>query len=152
MLPVTSGQSNLTYGRIAAAHKSYSPGGTNVHPIYRKPKNGWPESKLDAINSGSWYHCLPIGIYHWLGQGGCIAVVCEVGVRSLSVHDSFGTKGWTVSVHDDFGTYAINFRTCFCSSTSVHAKYHFGTSLCRYRYTARERASFYAQGLQILLC
>jgi len=37
-----------------------------------------PESALDGINSGSWYHCLPIGIYHWLGEGGCIAVVCEV--------------------------------------------------------------------------
>ena len=23
-----------------------------------------PESELDGINSGSWYHCLPIGIYH----------------------------------------------------------------------------------------
>ena len=22
------------------------------------------ESKLDGINSGSWYHCLPIAIYH----------------------------------------------------------------------------------------
>ena len=22
--------------------------------------------------------CLPIGIYHWLGDGGCMAVVCEV--------------------------------------------------------------------------
>jgi len=33
-------------------------------------------------------------------------------VRSLSVHDSFGTKGWTVSVHDEFGTYEINFGTC----------------------------------------
>ena len=37
-----------------------------------------PESKLDGINSGSWYHCLPIGIYHWLGEGCCIAVVCKV--------------------------------------------------------------------------
>ena len=37
-----------------------------------------PESELDEINSGSWYHCLPIGIYHWLGEGGCIAVVCKV--------------------------------------------------------------------------
>jgi len=55
-------------------------------------------------------------------------------VTSLSVHDSFGTKGWTLSVHDDFGTYEINFGTCaFCCTTSVHAKYHFGTSLCRYR-------------------
>jgi len=26
----------------------------------------------------SWCHCLPIGIYHWLGEGGCIAVVCKV--------------------------------------------------------------------------
>jgi len=25
-----------------------------------------------------WYHCLPIGICHWLGEGDCIAVVCEV--------------------------------------------------------------------------
>jgi len=23
-----------------------------------------PESELNGINSGSWYHCLPIGIYH----------------------------------------------------------------------------------------
>ena len=37
-----------------------------------------PESELDGINSGSWYHCLPVGIYHWLGEGGCIAVVCKV--------------------------------------------------------------------------
>ena len=22
------------------------------------------ESELDGIDSGSWYHCLPIGIYH----------------------------------------------------------------------------------------
>jgi len=24
---------------------------------------------LDGINSGSWYHCLPIRIYHWLVRG-----------------------------------------------------------------------------------
>jgi len=24
------------------------------------------------------YHCLPIGIYHWLGDGGCVAVVCKI--------------------------------------------------------------------------
>ena len=33
-------------------------------------------------------------------------------VTSLSIHDSFGTKGWTLSVHDDFGTYDIHFGTC----------------------------------------
>ncbi len=38
------------------------------------------------------------------------------GVRSLSVHANFGTKGWTISVQDDFGTYAIHMR-----SISVHA-------------------------------
>ena len=39
-----------------------------------------PESKLDGINSGSWYRCLPRGIpvYRWLGEGGCIVVGCEV--------------------------------------------------------------------------
>jgi len=37
-----------------------------------------PESELHGINSGSWYHCLPVGIYHALGDAGCIAVVCEV--------------------------------------------------------------------------
>ena len=37
-----------------------------------------PEFELDGINLGSWYHCLPIGIYHWLGEGGYIAVVCKV--------------------------------------------------------------------------
>ena len=31
---------------------------------------------------------------------------------------------------------------------SVHAKYHFGTSLCRYQHIARERLCFYAEGLQ----
>jgi len=68
---------------------------------------------------------------------------CETRVTSLSVHDSFGTKGWTLSVHDDFGTYDIHFGTCaFCCTTSVHAKYHFGTSSCRYRYIARERHYF----------
>jgi len=44
-----------------------------------------------------------------------LLVICgcgDAGVRSLSVHDSFGTKGWTLSVHDDFGTYEINFGTC----------------------------------------
>ena len=34
--------------------------------------------RIDGINSGSWYHCLPIGIYHGLGEGGCVAVMCEV--------------------------------------------------------------------------
>ena len=37
----------------------------------------------------------------------------------------------------------------FCSTTSVHAKYHFSTSLCRYLYIAREMF-LYAEGLQIL--
>jgi len=61
-----------------------------------------PESELDGINSGSWYHCLPMGIYskntntkpiynapispskkpesevRLIRRGGCIAVVCEV--------------------------------------------------------------------------
>jgi len=37
-----------------------------------------PQSELDGINAGSWCHCLPIGIYYWLGEGGCIAAVCEV--------------------------------------------------------------------------
>jgi len=67
-------------------------------------------------------------------------------VRSLSVHDSFGTKEWTVSVHDDFSTYEINFGTCvFCSTTSVHTKYHFGKSI-----SVHCKLSFYAEGLQML--
>ena len=37
-----------------------------------------PESELDGIHSGSWYHCLPIRIYHLLGEGGYIAAVCKV--------------------------------------------------------------------------
>jgi len=24
-----------------------------------------PEFELGLINSGSWYHCLPVRIYHW---------------------------------------------------------------------------------------
>ena len=37
-----------------------------------------PEFELDGINSGSWYHCLPIRIYHWQWEGDCTAVVCKV--------------------------------------------------------------------------
>jgi len=40
----------------------------------------------------------------------------------------------SISVH--------TFFQLFCSMTSVHAKYHFGTSLSRYWYIARERLSF----------
>jgi len=73
----------------------------------------------------------------------CPTDIARLRVTSLSVHDSFGTKGWTLSVHYDFGTYEIHFSTCvFCCTTSVHAKYRFGTSLCRYRYIARERQFF----------
>ena len=49
-----------------------------------------PEFELDGINSGSWYHCLPIGIYHWLGEGGWIAELC---VRSSMLH---GSETWPV--------------------------------------------------------
>ena len=52
----------------------------------------------------------------------------------------------SLSVHDDFGTYEINF--VFCSTTSVNAKYSFGTSLSRYRYIAS--CLFSAEGLQML--
>jgi len=34
--------------------------------------------KLDGINSGSWYHCLPIKIYHWLGEGGQVSLPCNI--------------------------------------------------------------------------
>jgi len=37
-----------------------------------------PEFELDWINSGSWYHCLPIRIYHWKWEGDSTAVVCEL--------------------------------------------------------------------------
>jgi len=33
--------------------------------VMEMPMRLWrPESKLDGINSGSRYHCLPVGIYH----------------------------------------------------------------------------------------
>jgi len=32
----------------------------------------------EGINSGSWYHCLPIRIYHWKWEEDCTAVMCEV--------------------------------------------------------------------------
>ena len=50
-----------------------------------------PESELDGINSGSWYHYLPTGIYHWLGQGGCTAVVCK-GVCYMEVRPGLSGK------------------------------------------------------------
>ena len=47
-----------------------------------------PESELDGINSGSWYYCLPIEIYHSLGEGGCIYSNC---VQSSMLH---GRENW----------------------------------------------------------
>ena len=47
-----------------------------------------PKSELDGINSGNWYHSLPIGIYHWLGEGDCSSCV----QRSL-IH---GSETWPV--------------------------------------------------------
>jgi len=41
---------------------------------------------LDGINSCSWYHCLPIGIYHWLGEG-----YYSSCMRSSLLH---GSKTW----------------------------------------------------------
>ena len=35
--------------------QSYSPGGTNMHPIYRKPKNGWPWQCPLWTPSKSWF-------------------------------------------------------------------------------------------------
>jgi len=54
--------------------------GTSVHWVSMEMlMQPWkPESESDGINSGSWYHCLPIKIYHWLGEEGYIAVVCDV--------------------------------------------------------------------------
>ena len=64
-----------------------------------------PEFELDGINSGSWYHCLPIGIYHWLGEGRCIAAVCEVvwcaevrhGLSGKKMRWHFSQQRWELS-------------------------------------------------------
>ena len=61
-----------------------------------------PEFELDGINSCSWYHCLPIGIYHWLGEAGCITVVSEVvcytevrpGVSGKKLRWHFSEQRW----------------------------------------------------------
>jgi len=37
-----------------------------------------PRFELDGVSSGSWCHCLPVGICHWWWEGDCAAVVCEV--------------------------------------------------------------------------
>jgi len=66
-----------------------------------------PESELEGMNSGSWYHCLPIGIYHRLGEGGCIAVVCEV-VCYTEVRP--GLSGKTRRQHPLTGQHVANFR------------------------------------------
>ena len=59
---------------------------------------------------------------------------------------TFGTWQFRYKGVDTFGTWRLRyiwdpFRyiCAFCCRASVHAKYHFGTSLCRYRYIARER-------------
>jgi len=46
-----------------------------------------------------------------------ILLSCTNRVRTSSVHDQFGTRGWTTSVQSNFGTWA----TCRISL------YHFGT-------------------------
>jgi len=43
-----------------------------------------PEFELDGINSGSWYHCLPIRIYHRQQEGDSMAAVSKV-LRSIEV-------------------------------------------------------------------
>jgi len=60
-LIITSGQSNLTKGRIAATHgrfSQYSPGGANVHPIHRKPKRlPWQR----PLGAGYWQYLHYVG-------------------------------------------------------------------------------------------
>ena len=48
-----------------------------------------------------WYHCLPIGIYHWLGKGGCIAAVCEVVCYTEVRPGLSGKKMWWHLVSKD---------------------------------------------------
>ena len=51
-----------------------------------------PESIFDGINSGSWYHCLPIGIYIYISliRRGMLYSSC---VRSSMLH---GCETWPV--------------------------------------------------------
>jgi len=51
-----------------------------------------PKSELDGVNSGTWYHYSPIGIYHWLGEGGCIAVVCDEVLCYMEVRSDLSGK------------------------------------------------------------
>jgi len=44
-----------------------------------------PKSELDGINSGKWYHCLPIGICQSLIRRGRLHSSC---VRSSTLHGS----------------------------------------------------------------
>jgi len=61
-----------------------------------------PKSGLDVINSGSWYHCLSIGIYHWLGEGGCIVVV-----QSSMLHAS---ETWPVMKENKVELHQVKMR------------------------------------------
>jgi len=57
-----------------------------------------PESEMDGINSGSWYHYLPIQIYHSLGEGGCIAAACKVVCYTEARPGLLGKKiSWHIS-------------------------------------------------------
>jgi len=50
---------------VLAVLSMYTGAKTVVRTVYGNSMQLWrPESELDGINLGSWYHCLPIGIYH----------------------------------------------------------------------------------------
>jgi len=56
----------IKIGEVAAAlkkrHKAPGLSGLTAEKMLMQL---WrPEYELDGTNSGSWYHCLPIGIYH----------------------------------------------------------------------------------------
>jgi len=68
-----------------------------------------PEYEFDGINSGSWYHCVPIGIYHSLGEGGSIAALCEV-VCYTEVRPGLSGKTTRRPASADRTARAANFR------------------------------------------
>jgi len=78
-----------------------------------------------------------------LGFGRCTGLG-RFRYMTVSVQRGGQFRYMTTSVH----MRSISVRV-FCSTTSVHAKYHFGTSLSQYGYIA-ENICLFAEGLQML--
>jgi len=79
-----------------------------------------PESELDGINSGSWYHCLPIGMDISLIRRGRLYSSC---VQSSMLH---GSETWPVRKENEVALQRAEMRMvrwmCKGDKTEFHVR------------------------------